>query len=152
MTNSYCKKCGQCCRNIVINKNTKKLCRDGIQDLPDGFEDMLIFQKSDDMYNYYSCKYLQDDLCTNPVKPNICTEYPSNAFAFLQENCGYYGIIFQKREAVKQKVRKLKEEIIHYNALIATTLDKSQKKQYMRIIESHERFISKYAVYNSEEW
>ena len=152
MTKDYCIKCGLCCRNIRIEKDSQKLYWDGIQELPKDFFSMLILNKSDEKFDYYTCKYLMDNMCTNPQKHEICLKYPSNPFAFLTENCGYYGIIFQKQESVKQKVRKLKEEIIHYNALIETISDKSQKKQYMRIIESHKRFISAYSRFNSDDW
>ena len=108
MTNNYCNKCGKCCSSIAIEKNTQKMYRDGIQTVNDEFLKMLILVSSDDRFDYYTCKYLHNNLCAQPQKPELCLNYPSHPFAFLPDDCGYAGIIFQKLESIKQKIRKLK--------------------------------------------
>ena len=119
--NNLCVKCGICCRLMAINWEEKVLLRDGIQPLDENFEENLIpFSKSDarNINEYYvknvqsifpnaeffSCKYLSDrNVCTCTPKPEICRNFPSSPFAFLQENCGFTGEIFLKKEAVMQK-------------------------------------------------
>ena len=57
----------------------------------------------------------------------VCSKiYSSNPLVDVPEGCCYSGEIFLKREEIKQKVRKFKEEIIYYEALIASG-DKESK-------------------------
>ena len=64
----------------------------------------------------------------------------------LPENCGYEGDVFIKLEKEKQKIRKLKEEIIYYNSIL------SVDKSVQRIIDRHQAYIDKYKMYGSEDW
>ena len=150
MTNNYCNKCGACCKNIKADLNKKILYWDCIQPLEDEFAKMLVPTGIDE--NIYTCIHLHNNICTNNNKPQICINYPSSPFAKLTENCGYTGFIFMQSEKIKQKIRKLKEEIIHYNAIISTTNDKKEQNQLRKIITSHQRFIDKYKDYGSENW
>ena len=109
----FCNKCGACCNNIKADFNSKTLYWDGIMPLSEEFASMLI-PKQDGLY---CCKYLKNNTCTNENKPEICSKYPSSPFAELPEDCGYQGLVFMWNEKIKQKIRKLKEEIIHYNAI-----------------------------------
>ena len=59
---------------------------------------------------------------------------------------GFEGDIFIKLEKLKQKVRKLKEEIIYYNTILP------EDKSVQRIIDRHQSFIDKYKMYGSEDW
>ena len=148
MNNDLCKKCGACCRYIQADIESKILYWDEVQPLSDDFASMLIPVKND----IYKCKYLQNNLCTNPHKPDICEKYPSSPFVELPDGCDYSGEIFMKRERVQQKIRKLKEEIIHYNALIETIQDKREQNQYQKIISSHQKQIDRYKEYGSQDW
>ena len=148
MENNYCNKCGTCCKNIKADLEAKVLYWDGIQSLDADFESMLIPIGE----GIYKCKYLKDNLCTNIIKPNICKNYPSSPFVELPEVCDYRGDIFMKKEKVLQKVRKLKEEILYYNALISTITNKKEQNQYKKIIDSHQRIIDKYKVHGSQDW
>jgi len=100
----------------------------------------------------YTCKYLKNNLCTNPNKPDICKNYPSFPFIQLPENCGYEGIIFLKKEDIKHKIRKIKEEILNYTILLETTKDKKEKQQYKKLIDIRNKSISKYKDFDSEDW
>ena len=148
MTSDYCNKCGACCKYIKADLEAKVLYWDGVQPLSEDFEAMLL--PLDD--GIYTCKFLQDNLCTNSKKPDICVNYPSSPFVELPESCDYRGFIFMKREKVQQKIRRLKEEIIHYNALIATIHDKKEQNQYQKIIDSHQKQIDRYREYGSKDW
>lgn len=152
MEKDYCQKCGECCRLIKVDFGKKVLYRDGVQNLSDEFSSMLEpIDTKGDITNCY-CKFIKGNLCTNPKKPQECIDYPSSAFAILPENCGYRGVIFLKLENIKRQVRKLKEEIIHYEALISSTNNKFEQNQLIKIIKSHNDKINKYSIYGSKDW
>ena len=146
MEKDYCNKCGKCCKNIAVDFEKKILFRDGVQTLTKEFADMMIKEENKGSTTLCSCRYLKDTLCTNPNKPVECQNFPSSPFAFLPENCGFEGDIFIKLEKLKQKVRKLKEEIIYYNTILP------KDKSVQRIIDRHQAFIDKYKIYGSEDW
>lgn len=146
MEYNYCNKCGACCKYIAVDWKNKVVFRDGIQPLTDEFAQMLVQVEKRENVTICSCKYLKDNLCSNSNKPDECKDFPSSPFAFLPENCGYEGYIFIKLEKVKQKVRKLKEEILYYEAISKN--DKSVK----RLIDQHKAAINKYKMYGSEDW
>ena len=106
MEYNFCKKCGKCCSEIKIDTIRKIMYRDGIEQIDEKFLSMLEKIHTDSNITYFKCKFLKNNLCINPNKPDVCTNYPSFALAFLPEDCGYEGIIFQKHEALKQKIRK----------------------------------------------
>ena len=145
MKQDYCNKCGACCKNIPVDFSHNVIFRDGIQELTSEFKTMLIPISKTNNITFCSCKYLVNNLCTHSKKPEECKIYPSSPFAFLPEECGYRGDIFIKLESIKQKIRKLKEEIIHYE-----TLDKTQELQ--KLINHHKNIINKYKQYGSEDW
>ena len=146
MEKDYCNKCGACCKNIVVDFERKILFRDGVQTLTDEFAKMLIKGENKDSTTICSCSFLKNNLCSNPNKPKECTDFPSSPFAFLPENCGYEGDVFIKLEKEKQKIRKLKEEIIYYNSIL------SVDKSVQRIIDRHQAYIDKYKMYGSNDW
>ena len=146
MEKDYCNKCGACCKNIVVDFERKILFRDGVQTLTDEFAKMLIKGENKDSTTICSCSFLKNNLCSNPNKPKECTDFPSSTFAFLPENCGYEGDVFIKLEKEKQKIRKLKEEIIYYNSIL------SVDKSVQRIIDRHQAYIDKYKMYGSNDW
>lgn len=149
---NYCKKCGECCKVIRVNFEQRILYRDGIQTLSPEFESMLtpVFERDD--ITFCKCKFLDKNLCTNPKKPEECTNFPSSSFAFLPEECGYTGYIFLKSEKIKSQIRKLKEEIIHYGTLIETIDNKFEKNQLIKIIQSHKEQIDKFRPFGSDDW
>ena len=165
-----CKKCGLCCRLIPIDIENNKILRDGIQPLDEDFFSQLLpvdidtIQDYNEIYiqdvlniypqaKFFKCRYLVDqNLCTKLEKPQICEDFPSRPFAFIHDECGYCGDQFLKIEMQKQKIRKIKEEIVHYEALIATTKNKKEIDSYTKIIHVHERYIEKYARWGSLDW
>lgn len=150
MKTDYCKKCGACCKNIKIDTVNQMLLWDCKMPLTKEFEAMLL--PIDEKHGIYTCKYLKDCLCTNPNKPEICRNYPSFPFIELYENCGYEGQIFILKENLKHKIRKLKEEVLHYSVLSESTSNKKEKQQYEKLVNSHKKFISKYKDYGSGDW
>lgn len=146
MDKNYCNICGECCRKIAVDFTNNVIFRDGIQILPQDMKKWLIEVDKKDNITYCTCKFLQGNFCTNSNKPDICKNFPSSPFAFLPDNCGYYGVIFSKHEKFMQKIRKLKEEILHYETLMISC-SKNDAKQYAKIINQHNKFIDKYKKY-----
>lgn len=146
MDRDFCNKCGECCKHIPVDFEKRLLFFDGIQNLTSEFEQMLIPISKTNNITFCSCKYLKENLCTNLNKPIECINYPSSPFAYIPDNCGFYGDIFFKLEKTKQHIRRLKEEIIHYQNILST--DKSLQK----IINHHQAIIDKYKPYGSENW
>ena len=164
---NFCNKCGRCCRYIPVDLEKRLLYRDGIKALDDEFALLLNpaeLKNIDTSYkdfvlscfpnaSFYTCTYLSpNNECTNPQKPQICIDYPSAPFAFIPEDCGYEGEIFVKNEAQKQKIRRLKEEIINYETLIAVSSEKQEKESFAKIIKFHQKFIDKYSAYGAKDW
>ena len=149
MMDDFCNKCGECCRNIKADFDAKILYWDGETALTEEFAEML--QKTD-KENVYSCKFLKDNLCTNQNKPEACTKYPSSPFIELPENCTYLGYIFMQSEKIKQQIRRMKEEIIHYEAIIVSTNDKKEQNRLQKIITTRQKFIERYKEYGSDNW
>lgn len=146
MEKNYCTKCGECCKKIAVDFSQNIIYRDGIQPLTPGFSSMLEPVEKRENVTFCKCKYLKNNLCTNTNKPDICINYPSSPFAFIPDNCGFYGEVFLNREKFMQKLRKLEEEIIHYEALIEVS-SKDDAKQYSKIIENHRKYLNKYKIY-----
>lgn len=157
-----CNKCGLCCKLIPAHNNI--IIRDGQQPVEDFFEpiDFAVAININEDYvkkvqnifpdaNFYTCKYIsEENLCMNPQPPESCKNYPNTALALTPDECGFYGEIFTKNENLKQKIRKLKEEIIHYEAQI--TSNPKEKNNYQKIINSHKNYIKKYEFFGSQNW
>ena len=93
------------------------------------------------------CYLINNDFCSkNKISENVSGE-PQ---IFIPEDCEHYGVIFLKIEEIKQKIRKYKEEIVYYEAMIASGC--KEEKVYKKIIDSLNRFIEKYAPYGSYDW
>lgn len=150
MDKSLCNKCGKCCKNIAVDTAKKILYRNGIEPLTQELEDMLIPYDKKDSITLCKCKFLENNLCTNPSKPIQCIHFPSSPFAFIPDKCGYYGEIFFKKEKIKQKIRKLKEEILLYETQIAS--NSSNKKELQHLIDRHKSSVNKYNIYGAADW
>ena len=152
MDKLFCIKCGECCRKIPVDFHKNLIYRDGIQPLTEEFKEMLSPVVKNGEITYCICKYLRENLCSNPNKPEICINYPSSPFAYLPDGCVQAGNVFIESEKIKQRVRKLKEEIIDYNILINTISNKFERNGLLKIIDRHKKFIEKYSEYGSNDW
>ena len=166
--NNFCNNCGICCKLIPVKCANKILVRDGFQIPTEEFEKLLYPLTREEAGNidknyvekvleifpdarFYSCNALsKDNLCTLENKPVFCKEYPCSPLAIIPEDCGYTGEIFMKNEELKRKIRKIKEEILDYEALILT--DSKNSESYKKIIENLERFIEKYSDFGANNW
>ena len=105
---------------------------------------MNIFCKHCDI----DCIYLTEDGICSKSKNSENISCDKNIL--IPENCEHYGRLFLKLEEIKQKVRKYKEEIIYYEAMIASGC--KEEKIYKKIIDSLNKFIEKYNTFGAKNW
>jgi len=62
-----------------------------------------------------------------------CDEsFPQTAFSEMPEGCGLEGYLFLKQEEHKQKVRKLKEDLVYLDVKIANAKGNAKKIKYQK--------------------
>lgn len=168
MMNVFCNGCGMCCKIIPIKIGDNILVRDGFQiadeDFISGLQELseIEAQNINEDYvknvqsifpdiKFYTCKYLSDEnKCLLKQKPSVCENFPSTALAIVPDECACYGDVFIKNEALKRKIRMIKEEILDYEIRIEN--GDSDSASYKKIIENLNRFIIKYKDFGSENW
>ncbi len=75
-------------------------------------------------------KELPKRLCLNCGK---CGEkLPESAFSEIPDGCGYEGYLFLKKEEHKQKVRKLKEDLVYLDVKISNAKGNAKKIKYQK--------------------
>ena len=160
--NNFCEYCGLCCKIIPVKDG--QIIKDGICENAECFLSMsrkealsvnekfvLDLENVFGKIKFCKCKYITDDnLCKRSHIPESCMNFPSTGLAIVPEECCYIGEVFLKREELKSKVRKYKEEIIHYEALIVS--DRKNKTSYERTINNLKKFIDKYRIYGADNW
>lgn len=166
--NVFCNGCGMCCKLIPVKSGDNILVRDGFQLIDDEFFSGLTELSDENARSiseeyvatvkeifadvkFYSCKFLSDNnKCTLKEKPSVCINFPSTALALVPDGCDCAGDIFVKNEELKRKIRKIKEEILDYETMIANG-DKDSAS-YKKIIENLTRFVTKYKDFGSDFW
>lgn len=160
--NNQCNKCGLCCK--IIPACQENSLRDGIKPLEDFFQPLntdaalsineSFVRKIQEIFpqvEFYTCKYLSTkNQCINPNPPENCKTFPNSPLAIVSDDCTYYGEIFIKNEELKQKIRKIKEEIVHYEALISS--NHKDKTSYQKIIKNQQSYIKRFEKYGSTNW
>ena len=159
--NNCCKKCALCCK--LIPAHNGNIIRDSLQPIENFYTPLDIntaininedyvkkVQNLIPNVEFYTCKYLTNNQCSHPNMPESCKKFPNSAVAIINDNCEYFGEIFLNHENLKHKIRKLKEEIIHYEALILS--EPKEKSNYQKIINSHQNYIKKYQLFGSSKW
>ena len=179
---SLCKMCGKCCRLVTIPysyDHVKKLAAEGderAQDFVDLFEpyksvddarrvdnntveNVIKLLKLDNKYDektltFYRCRYIQpDNLCSNYKNRRIlCKHFPSTPWAIVPVGCGFEGWLFWKREEIKQRVRKEKEELLELKYLKKKINDEDTLKRMNLVEQKLKRNIDMYKKYGSEDW
>ncbi len=179
---SLCKMCGKCCRLVTIPysfDHVKKLADEGderAQDFVDLFEpyesveaakridndtveNVIKLFKLDGKYDekslvFYRCRYIQpDNLCSNYNNRRIlCKHFPSTPWAIVPVGCGFEGWLFWKREEIKQRVRKEKEELLELKYLKKRTKDEDTLKRMNLVEQKLQRNIDMFKKYGSEDW
>lgn len=179
---SLCKMCGKCCRMSTTSKpyiELKKLADEGDKGAIDFLEifepyksledarqadsatvDNIISKLSIDgnydvnKLTFYHCRFIQDDnLCSRYLdRKELCKHFPSSPWAIVPPECGFEGWLFMKREEIKQKIRKEKEELVDLQLLKSKTSDTSSLEKIELVIQKLNRNINFYEKYGSKDW
>ena len=174
-----CKMCGKCCRVVTTSipyEELKASKEQGAVDFLSIFEpyptvedarkvdagivdNIIEGLKEDGNYDennmtFYRCKYLQDDnLCGRyETRLTLCKHFPASPWAIVPPGCGYEGWLFLKREEIKQKIRKVKEELIELQLLKTKVKDKETLEKIKAVEEKMHNSIATYKKYGSENW
>lgn len=177
-----CKMCGRCCQMSTTSKSYEELkslaesgdkgaldfleifepydsveqAREIDSDTVDNIISMLSLDGKLDEKNltFYHCRYLKEDnLCSiYTERKDLCKHFPSSPWAIVPPKCGFEGWLFAKREEIKQKVRKEKEELVELNLLKEKTTDASSLDKIELVIQKINRNIDMYAKYGSRDW
>ena len=157
-----CKNCRLCCKiipaknGIIIKDGFVKSCADFIEISAEDaskINEEYVKKIRDNLgkTGFFKCRFISDDnICTNPSLPDYCENFPSCGISVVPDECIFSGKVFLMFEEIKQKVRKTKEEILHYETLINS--DKKNRRTYEKIIRTLEKFNDKYKPLGSDMW
>ena len=108
---------------------------------------------TDDL-TFYTCKYLRDDnLCGRyEDRKTLCRHFPASPWAIVPPGCGFEGWLFLKREEIKQKIRKVKEELIELELIKKKIKDDATLEKIKTVEEKMHKSIDTYKKYGSENW
>lgn len=178
---SLCKMCGKCCRFVTIPQTYEEVQRlaseghEGAKDFLKLFvpyasveearkidaetvDNVIRLHKQDGKYDanlkFYHCRFIREDnLCGNyENRPVLCNHFPSTPWAIVPPNCGFEGWLFGRREEIKQKVRKEKEELIELKLLKQKTHDAETIAKIELVEQKLQRNIDMFKKYGSEDW
>lgn len=76
---------------------------------------------------------------------------PLSPFEKLPEGCGYEGWVFQKREEIKQEIRKQKELLLSLEIMLKNSTPE-QAQEIKERIEKINGIIDLYSMYGSKDW
>ena len=179
---NLCKMCGLCCRvatTPIPYEKLKQMQAEGDQGAvdflsifepypsiddarkvaPQVVDNIIEGLKSDGEYEnyeltFYCCKYLKEDnSCSNyENRPALCRHFPSSPWAVVPPECGYEGWLFEKREEIKQKIRKTKEDLIELEILKKRNITPSTMTKIEAVERKMMASIEMYSKYGSENW
>lgn len=179
---NLCKMCGLCCRvatTTIPYSELKKMCENGdkgavdflsifepypsIEDAKkvsaETVENVINSLKLDGNYNekdmtFYKCKYLDDNnLCTRyEDRLLLCKHFPASPWAIVPPGCGFEGWLFMKREEAKQKIRKVKEELLELQLLKKKTVSPEILLKITAVEKKMLNSVELYKKYGSENW
>lgn len=177
-----CHMCGKCCRVVTTPKTYEELCAardagdEGAVDFLSLFEpypsiaearkvsketvdNIVNALKENGAYDeskltFYKCRYIQDDnLCARyQDRLQLCDNFPATPWAVVPPGCGFEGWLFQQREEKKQKVRKLKENLLSLDVMLSECDDEDQKKRVLETADKLKYTISMYECYGGNDW
>ncbi len=177
-----CIKCGLCCRVVTTTTPYEKLLEMREQGDKGAIDFLSLFEPYDSIdaarqvsaktvdnvikclsedgnFNernttFYKCKYLDDDnMCTRyETRLTLCRHFPSSPWAIVPPGCGYEGWLFMKREEAKQKIRKIKEELLELQLLKKKTKAPDILLKIQAVESKMLANIEIYKKYGSENW
>lgn len=177
----YCLMCGKCCKVATCDVPYEKMEEmaeqgdEGALDFldtfepfanideakkiaPDVVENIINLYKKDgkpaDNLTFYTCKHLREDnLCGRyEERKTLCRHFPASPWAIVPPGCGFEGWLFLKREEIKQKIRKVKEELIELELLKTKIKDEETLAKIKSVEEKMYKSIDTYKKYGSEDW
>ena len=103
---------------------------------------------------FYKCKYLLDDnKCSiYEERPALCRHCPSTPWAVVPPGCGFEAWLFLKREEVKQKIRKSKEDLLELKLLRTKMKNPEDLKKIDAVVHKIYGMIESYKKYGAEDW
>ena len=177
-----CHMCAKCCRVATSSKSHEELLQgaenndEGANDFlrifepypsivaaheiePKVVDNIIEVLKSSNSYNenvltFYRCRYLNEDnsCSTYETRPDLCRLFPSTPWAVVPPGCGFEGWLFQQREKMKQRIRKLKETILSLEVEMLTMENPEQIKRVQDAIAKTRLTIEKHASHGSNDW
>ena len=179
---NLCIKCGLCCRVATTTTPYKKLLEMREQGDQGAIDFLSVFEpyesieaarevsaetvdniikclSIDGNYNesettFYKCKFLDDNnLCTRyEDRLLLCKHFPASPWAIVPPGCGYEGWLFMKREEAKQKIRKIKEELLELELLKNKTNSLDIQLKIASVEKKMQSTIEMFKKYGSENW
>lgn len=179
---SLCKMCGRCCRVATTSipySELKRLAEQGDKPAIDFLSifvpyssieearsvdseivDNIIERLSQDgnydekNTTFYYCQYIQDNnLCSNyENRPLLCQHCPSTPWSIVPPGCGFEGWLFMKREEIKQKIRKSKEDFLELELLRCKTTNEETLAKINLVQNKIRQSINLYKKYGAENW
>lgn len=113
----------------------------------------------DEAYNeqnltFYRCRYiLENNLCgIYENRKELCDRFPSSAWAVTPPGCGFEGWMAQRREELKQRVRKQKQNLLRTEELLSQAKTDEQRERIKITMENIRQTINLYAKYGANDW
>ncbi len=179
---SLCKMCGLCCRvatTVVPYEKLLELQEQGDQGAVDFLElfepyesieaarkvsaeivdNIISGLKEDGNYDeknmtFYKCRFIREDnLCGRyEERKLLCKHFPSSPWAIVPPGCGFEGWLFWKREETKQKIRKVKEDLLELELLKSKTKDPETLLKIAAVEKKMYNSIELHKKHGSEFW
>lgn len=172
-----CKMCGTCCRVVALPKSYKELqelAKNGDKEAmdflelfepylsvdearkvsPETVDNILEYYNEDCECIFYKCRFILDNnLCSRyENRKEVCNRFPSTAWAVAPPGCGYEGWLFQKKEEIKQYVRRKKECKLEFEAMLKETDDSAKIEKLLEGIKKIDCIIEMFSKYGSKDW
>lgn len=177
-----CKMCGRCCRCSTTFNTYEELIKlkeegdEGAKDFLEIFEpfdsieearkqdeklvDNIIEKiKTDNLLDpekitFYKCKYIKENnLCgIYEERKELCRRSPSSAWAIVPPGCGFEDWLAEKREEIKQKVIKQKENLVIAQGLLQEAVTQQQKERIQITIKNIQETINSFTKYGAKDW
>lgn len=174
--------CGKCCRVATSSKTYAELLKgveendecakdflrvfepypsiDAAREIePEVVENIINVLKKSDAYDentltFYRCRYLNEDnsCSTYETRPELCKLFPSTPWAVVPPKCGFEGWLFQQKEKLKQRIRKLKETILSLEVEMLRIKDPEQIERIQDVITKTQETIEKFSRYGADNW
>lgn len=103
---------------------------------------------------FYKCKYIsEDNKCSiYQDRKELCDRFPSSPWAVVPPGCGYIDWLEEKREEVKQQIRKQKENIEELKTLLNEPWPKEQQDKIIAMMNKIENTVRQYEKYGANDW